>query len=186
MKKTINAGIASRSFIMDEDAYARLDSYLNNFRSRINNGDKKEVMEELESRIAELFLAESSDPNKVIDITLVNKVISQLGMPDGSDEASANTESAQPGVKPSKKLYRDTDDKMLGGVCGGLAAYFNTDVVIIRILFVALLICASAGFWAYLIFWIVAPAAKTPAQKCEMRGLAPTMDNLARFTNSSK
>ena len=187
MKKTINAGIGKRNFVIDEDAYARLDTFLNHFRSRLNVGDKKEVMEDLEERIAELFTAETAGGATVVDITLVNKVIAEIGMPDGTDEyASTDTANAQPETKTRKKLYRNPDDKFLGGVCGGLAAYFDTDPVIIRILFVVLFICASAGLWAYLIFWIVTPNAVTPAQKCELRGLAPTMENLSKFTNSSK
>lgn len=189
MKKTINAGIGKRSFVIDEDAYARLDTFLNNFRARVNVTDKKEVMEDLEERIAELFSAETSDGKTVVDMALVNKVIAEIGMPDGSDEftsSGAAASGAATSAKGAKKLYRNPDDKVLGGVCSGLAAYFDTDVVLIRILFVALLICASAGFWAYLIFWIVTPTAKTAAEKCAMRGLAPTMENLSKYTNSSK
>ena len=187
MKKTINAGIGKRNFVIDEDAYARLDAFLNHFRARLNVGDKKEVMEDLEERIAELFTAETAGGVSVVDINLVNKVIAEIGMPDGTDEyASTGTANAQPEARAKKKLYRNPDDKFLGGVCGGLAAYFDTDPVIIRILFVALFICASAGLWAYLIFWLVTPNAVTPAQKCELRGLAPTMENLSKFTTSSK
>jgi phage shock protein PspC (stress-responsive transcriptional regulator) len=187
MKKTINAGIGKCSFVIDEDAYARLDTFLNNFRSRVNAMDKKEVMEDLEERIAELFLAETSDGKTVVDINLVNKVIAEIGMPDGTDEFNyTGPASSGKEQKGTKKLMRNPDDKVLGGVCSGLAAYFDTDVVLFRILFVVLLICASAGFWAYLIFWIVTPIAKTAADKCTMRGLAPTMENISKFTNSSK
>lgn len=190
MKKTINAGIGKRSFVIDEDAYARLDSFLNHFRARVNSTDKKEVMEDLEERIAELFTAETAGGATVVDLNLVNKVIAEIGMPDGSDEfassASAASSSSADETKGPKKLFRNPDDKVLGGVCSGIAAYFDTDVVLIRVLFVALLICASAGFWAYLIFWIVTPLAKTAADRCTMRGLAPTMENLSKYSNFSK
>ena len=188
MKKTINAGIGKRSFVIDEDAYARLDSFLNHFRARINSTDKKEVMEDLEERIAELFTAETSGGATVVDLNLVNKVIAEIGMPDGTDEfaSSATASSSAEETKGPKKLFRNPDDKVLGGVCSGIAAYFDTDVVLIRVLFVALLICASAGFWAYLIFWIVTPLAKTAADRCAMRGLAPTMENLSKYSNLSK
>ena len=185
MKKTINAGISSRNFVMDEDAYERLASYLDSFRDHINIGDKKEVMEELESRIAELFELELTGSHAVVSIELVNKVIAQLGMPDGSEPAQDSPKmSGDERKKAKKKLYRDPDDKVIGGVCSGLAAYFDTDVVIIRIVFVALLICASAGGWAYIIFWIAVPKAHTAAQKCEMRGLPLTAENLASFTTT--
>ena len=189
MKKTINAGIGKRSFVIDEDAYARLDTFLNHFRSRVNVADKKEVMEDLEERIAELFSAETSNGATVVDLALVNKVIAEIGMPDGTDEfASANAASSASASEPkaAKKLFRNPDDKVLGGVCSGLAAYFDTDTVLIRVLFVALLICGTAGFGAYLIVWIVTPVAKTPTDRCVMRGLAPTMENLSKYSNYSK
>lgn len=185
MKKTINAGIAKRSFVMDEDAYARLETYLNNYRSRITLGEKKDVMDALEERIADFFEQETSGSKTVIDLNTVNKVISQIGMPDGSDEFASANNTYQSWDKPRKKLYRDPDDKLLGGVCSGLAAYFNTDVVIIRILFVALFVCASAGLWAYIIFWIVTPMAQNAVQKCEMRGLDPTFENMSRFSSNA-
>jgi|SRR5574344_2120108 phage shock protein PspC (stress-responsive transcriptional regulator) len=188
MKKTINVGIASRNFIIDEDAYSRLESYLKSFRAHINNGfDAKEVMEELEGRIAELFQQELSSENSVVSLALIEKVISQLGMPDGSTAESStfnNTCAHGSYEKPKKKLYRDSDDKVISGVCSGLSVYFEVDVVLLRVIFVALLMCASFGFWAYIIFLIAAPLAKTAAQKCEMRGLEPTAENMAKFTNA--
>ena len=83
-----------------------------------------------------------------------------------------------------RRLFRDPDDKRLGGVCSGLAHFLGIDVVFIRIIFLIALLFAGGGFWAYVIFWIVAPEARTPVEKCEMRGIPPTDDNLRRFTNS--
>ena len=82
-----------------------------------------------------------------------------------------------------KKLFRDPDNKSLGGVCSGLALYLIADVVLLRVLFVIALFMGGVGFWAYIIFWIVAPMAYTAAQKCEMRGLPVTAENLRKFSN---
>ena len=87
---------------------------------------------------------------------------------------------------PVKKLYLDVEDRKIGGVCSGLAAYFDIDVTLIRILFLAGLLCGGFGFWLYIIIWIVAPKALTPAQKCELRGWETNAENLAKFTDSSK
>ena len=87
---------------------------------------------------------------------------------------------------PVKKLYLDVEDRKLCGVCSGLAAYFDIDVTLIRILFLAAFFCGGFGFWLYLIFWIVAPKALTPAQKCELRGWEANAENMAKFTDSSK
>ena len=70
---------------------------------------------------------------------------------------------------------------MLGGVCSGLALYLDIDVVVVRVLFLIALICGTAGFWIYVIIWIVAPEARTAAEKCEMRGLPVTAENMRRF-----
>ena len=87
---------------------------------------------------------------------------------------------------PVKKLYLDVENRKIGGVCSGLAAYFDIDVTLVRIIFFALLLGASFGFWLYLIIWIVAPKAVTPAQKCEMRGIEANAENMARYTDNSK
>ena len=70
---------------------------------------------------------------------------------------------------------------MLGGVCSGLALYLDIDVVVVRVLFLIALICGTAGFWIYVIIWIVAPEARTAAEKCEMRGLPVSAENMRRF-----
>ena len=164
MKKTINAGIGGRSFTLDEDAYNRLDAYLKMFRTRLKDVPAAEVMDDLESRIAELFAGKVGSGSRVVDIALVEDVISQLGMPDGSE---------MPG-----RGYASGDD---AGVCSGLSYYFDIDTTLIRILMLVAIFAGTAGFWVYVILWIVVPKALTPAQQCEMRGLAPTAENLAKF-----
>lgn len=183
MKKVINAGIGGRNFTVDDDAYARLDSYLILFKSRLSADASAEVMDDLEARIAELFAAEVGSGQRVVDLQLVEKVISQLGMPDGSPmpgvEAPASEEKKIP-----RRLYRDTDDRRIAGICSGIALYFDVDVVLIRIIMLVALVAGTAGFWLYVILWIAVPKALTAAQKCELRGLAPTAENLSKFTNT--
>ena len=184
MKKVISAGIGGRSFTINEDAYVRLDAYLNLFRNHVKEIGTEEVMDELESRIADLFYESVGDSAKVVDLNLVEKVISQLGMPDGSSTSTSYTETT-PNTK-TRKLYRDTDDVRIAGVCSGLALYFGVDTALVRIIMLAALIAGSAGFWIYLVLWIAVPKAVTSADKCELRGLVPSADNLAKFSNSNK
>ena len=87
---------------------------------------------------------------------------------------------------PVKKLYLDVESKKLAGVCSGLAAYFDIDVTLIRILFLAGLLVGGFAFWLYIIIWIVAPKALTPAQKCELRGMEANAENMAQFTDSTR
>ena len=207
MKKVVNASIGGRSFSLDEDAYSRLSSYFDHFKSRLSKdslsaGD--EVMSDLENRIAELFdQAIGGAGYRVIDLDIVSRVVGQLGMPDGSPEpsgsyssaASQGTGSSQGSPNASgpdfsysgekgdagKRLYRDPDNKTIGGVCSGLAAFLNIDITIVRIIILLAILLWGSGLVVYLVLWIVVPLAKTPAQKCEMRGLEPTAENMGKF-----
>ena len=185
MKKVVSAGIGGRSFTINEDAYARLESYLSLFREHVKQTGTDEVMDELESRIADLFYESVGDSTRVVDLELVEKVIDQLGMPDGSSTTAGAPES-QESKRVTRKLYRDTDDVRIAGVCSGLGLYFGIDVALMRIIMLVALIAGSAGFWIYVILWIAVPKAITPAQKCELRGLAPTAGNLAKFSSYKK
>lgn len=189
MKKVVTVGIGGRSFVIDEDAYQKLSLYLTKFKERTGMGfQSADVMEDLEQRIAELFTEELGSKLEVVNLTMVNKIISQLGMPDGEPMEEDFGIKGEQGftATASKKLYRDSDDKMIGGVCSGLALYLNVDVVIMRVLFFVSLFMGGIGFWAYIVFWIVAPMAYTPAQKCAMRGLPATAENLRKFSTYYK
>jgi len=123
----------------------------------------------------------------VVGISLVERVTSQLGMPDGAPESPSSTAApAGPEAEEQvrKKIYRDYDNKRIAGVCAGLATYLDIDVVLTRVLMLVALIAGTAGFWIYAICWIAIPKAVTPTQKCEMHGLPVTAENLARFTST--
>ena len=188
MKKVVNASIGGHSFTLEEDAYKRLDTYLTHFRSRLSAAESQgEVMDEIEGRIAELFLNEVGDGARVVTLPLVEKVAGTLGMPDGHSESGSTDYSAGTADQPeTRKLFRDPEQKRLGGVCSGLSWYFDVDVTLVRVLMLIAIVLGSAGFWIYIILWIVVPLAETPTQKCEMRGLPVTAENLARFTSSRK
>lgn len=187
MKKTINVAIGGCSFTIDEDAYNTLDDYLNRFKAAIDESSSSaQVMEELEVKIAD-ELKWKLGGRQVVDLTMTQQVIGRLGYPEGyreEEEGSEETGSSETAYQeqPVRKLYRDSDDKKIAGVCSGLALFLGVDVVLIRIIFLIALICGSAGFWIYLIIWIAAPEARTAAEKCEMRGIPATAENIRRFT----
>ncbi|MEG0518428.1 MAG: PspC domain-containing protein [Bacteroidales bacterium] len=195
MKTVMNVGIGGKSFVMEEDAYTKLKRYLNQFKIHTKMGiQTKEVMGDLEERIAELFSEKLNSFQDVVNMGMVNNVINQLGMPDGepfvdNQENTSGFNFRQEsndlfnGPAPVRRLYRDTLNKSIGGVCSGLAIYFGIDTLLLRILFVIAFFMGSAGFWVYIILWIAVPLAQTPAQKCEMYGLPITAENLRRFTN---
>lgn len=182
MKKTVNVAIGGCSFIIDEDAYIALDNYLDRFRTAMNDsagGD--DVMEELESRIADL-MKQKLVSREVVNLKIVEEIIAQIGYPEGyNDGRETNNED---NMNAPRKFFRDSEDKKIAGVCSGLALYLGIDVVFVRIIFLVALICGTAGFWAYIIFWVVAPETRTAVEKCELRGLPPTAENIRRFTTN--
>ena len=190
MKNTLEIGIGGKSFILDEDAHERLRKYLETFRARLTSEQGGEVMDDIEARIAELLLSSLGSGQQSVSLALVDRITAQLGMPDGRPEFEDSVENQNKTEEkmgnPAKKLYLDVESRKLGGVCSGIAAYMDIDVTIVRIIFLALILCGSFGLWLYLIIWIVAPKALTPAQKCELRGWEPTAENLAKFTDSTK
>lgn len=210
MKKVVNVSVGGRSFSLDEDAYARLLAYFDHFKARLDRDTqsaKEEVMADLENRIAELFDQGTGGASyRVVNLALVTKVVEQLGMPDGSMEhetgASSQGQNQESGTDDEyqrsgsgvdftyngaqgtsrRRLFRDLDNKTIGGVCAGLAAFLNVDLTIVRIVSLLTLLLWGTGFLVYLVLWIVVPVAKTPADKCMMRGLEPTAENMARFS----
>lgn len=194
MKKVQSTSIGGSNFFMEEDAYKRLEEYLGHFRTKLyvsspsmSAGQIEEVISDLEARIAALFLQEVGSTPRTVSIGLVQRVTAQLGMPDGSPEPASEfgfstsyTEDRH--ENPHKKIYRNGEDKAIAGICSGLSIYFDIDVVFVRLIAIIALIAGTAGFWIYIILWIVIPKAESPVQKCEMYGLPVTAENIARFS----
>lgn len=184
MEQIRNVAIGGKSFVISEDAYKMLDKYLTLFKCRIEPASEADdVMVEIEERIAELFCEAVRYPKSVVDTEIVSRVIKQLGMPDGSSPEGFSEGAADKTESSPHRYYRDADGRIFAGVCSGLALYFNVDVMLVRILAVILLFCGGIGFWAYIILWLVCPEARTPLQKCELRGLRPSAENLRNFSN---
>ena len=113
---------------------------------------------------------------------MVNEVIETMGTPESFSEDAEDNEPLAGSPKSRKRLYRDPDSRVLSGVCGGLAAYFDIDVVVMRIIFVVLaLVTSGVGIFAYLILWIAVPKAKNTAQRLEMRGENVSVKNIEKF-----
>ena len=182
MKKVINANIGGFCFVVEEDAYGRLDRYLNSFKATISNKqDVAEIMEDIEARIAEIFHENLKSSIQVVDMKLVEKVISQLGYPEGNAQAEEPSPSER-FSRGARRLFRDPDNTALGGVCSGLAAYLDVDITLIRVIFLIGLFLGGLAFWVYIIMWIVVPKANTIAEKLQMRGEAVNAENISNFS----
>jgi phage shock protein PspC (stress-responsive transcriptional regulator) len=183
MKKTFTINISGTIFHIEEDAYDVLQKYLVNLKNHFGAGEEgKEIIADIEARIAEIF-RDKSDEKKVITLDMVNEVVAMMGTPEDFMEEVEEEEEVQPSGEPKRKrrLYRDPDHRILGGVCGGLGAYFNMDPVILRIIFAILFfVTFPAAPIAYVILWIAVPKAITTTQRLEMRGQEATVKNIEK------
>jgi phage shock protein PspC (stress-responsive transcriptional regulator) len=182
MKKTITVNIGGTVFSIDEDAYELLRLYLDKIESHFTGStDRQEIMSDIESRIAELLTRGEYSLNLAITIKDVEGVIEIMGEPedyaDGSQVENANQPTRE---KTKRRIYRDVDNRLLGGVCSGLAAYFAIDVVWIRLIFVILTLMVFSGLLVYLLLWLVIPPALTTAQRLEMKGEPVNINNIGR------
>lgn len=188
MNKTVSVNISGLIFNIEEEAYQLLGRYLATIRAKFHDSEEgDEILNDIESRIAELFQERISDRKEVVQLADVKEVITIMGEPDdyveeaGQDEASA----PQDGKESPRRVFRDMDQGMLGGVASGISAYFNWDPIWLRIGFV-LSIFAGFGIILYIILWIIIPEAKTIADKLQMRGKAVTVENIRQKVKQQK
>ena len=187
MKKVIDVSIGRVSFTIDEDAYFKLQTYLSQFRSTIEDPiEANEVMEDVEARVAEIFMDKLKFNRQVVDLKMVDNVISHLGELDSEPKTKTNNLREEEVKTESKRLFRDTERRSLAGVCSGISYYVNIDVTIIRILFAVLAVFYGFAIILYIILWIVMPQAKTVPQKLQMMGITPTAENIRAYTFNHK
>jgi phage shock protein PspC (stress-responsive transcriptional regulator) len=181
MKKTIHINVSGQLFHVDEDAFEKLSAYLKSLELSLQQQDGgQEIYSDLEARVAELFHEKLSTKSQIVSIEMVQAVIDQIGTPEemlGASTGESQQEHQESTHVTSRRLYRDGEDKMIGGVAAGIAAYFNIDPTVVRVL-AAILILSGVGFGIYLLLWIVIPEAKTPAERLKMKGEPVNLKNL--------
>lgn len=169
MDKTIKVNLAGSLFNIDENAYKILRDYLQAIDLRFRNmKGGNETIEDIEARIAEIFHSQGGVAG-IITTENVESMISIIGKPEDFD-APETAEEFEETTFRRKRLYRNPDDTIIAGVCGGIGAYLNTDPVLIRILFVVFTAFFAFGFFAYLVLWIAVPSANTDTRRREMYG----------------
>ena len=181
MKKTIKINLGGIIFHIDEDAYANLQEYLNALTAKfghLEEGD--EIISDIESRIAEILQSEIKNEKQVINTQDIDKMKEIMGEPEDYYEGEQEEEPVTIKFKAGKRLYRNPDNSILGGLCGGLGTYFGIDPIWFRVLFVVLFLVYGTGLLMYIILWIIIPKAETTAQKLEMRGENITVQNIER------
>ena len=184
MKKTLTVNLGGTDFHIDEDAYRLLDNYLSNLKIHFRKeAGADEIIDDIERRISELFAEKLTAGSQVITITDVEEVIARMGKPEDMEAESDSEPSVGNATRTTihRRLYRNPDDKLLGGVISGMAAYLGWDVTLLRLLLLVVLICGVGTLIpVYIVCWLVIPEARTAAEKLSMRGEAVTVENIGK------
>lgn len=183
MNKTVNINLGGMFFHIDEDAFQKLTRYFDAIkRSLSNSSGQDEIIKDIEMRISELLTEKQKTDKHVVGLKDVDEVIAVMGQPEDYRIDDEENGSSIPNFSTSrtKKLYRDTENGMIGGVLAGLGHYFGIDKVWLRIFLLILIFAWGTGFLAYIILWIVMPAATTTTEKLEMTGEPVTISNIEK------
>ena len=185
MNKTISINLGGFFFHIDEDAYQKLSRYFDAVKRSLSADGRDEIMKDIESRIAELFQERLKNDKQVVGLTEIEEVISIMGQPEDykiDDEKSTyqSSSSSTNFYYPSKRLYRDKENGMLGGVMAGLGHYLGIDTLWLRIIMVILFFGFGTGLFVYIVLWILVPEAVTTTQKLEMKGEPITISNIEK------
>lgn len=197
MKKNFTINMYGQLYAIDEDAYQMLECYLDSMKSYFSRQEGgEEISDDIEHRVAELLWERKENGGDIVDVEIVKTIIKQIGNPSEIDDAAENggeemLDNASAAGKANtsakgeenggvRRFYRDENDKILGGVCAGIAQYFGgQDPLLWRIV-----ICALAFFSLgitlvlYLLVWLIAPVARTPEDRLRMKGIEVNEENL--------
>lgn len=192
MNKTVTVNIGGMVFHIEEHAYEKLKKYLEAIRGYFTTSDgRDEIIQDIEGRIAEMFAERIGTSRQVVTDPDVDYVIDTLGRPEqvagAEDEAgnknnsnNSNTFNSTTGDKGYRRLYRDPDDKVVGGVCSGISHYIGADPIWLRLIFAVAFFVFGSGFILYLILLVIVPKAKTTSEKLEMKGQPVNIDNIKK------
>ena len=199
MKKTLTVNLGGIVYQIDEDAYRLLDNYLNNLRLHFRKEEgADEIMDDMETRISDLFSEKINEHKQVIVAADVEEIIARMGKPeeieseeDETEQKSADNEKKQrdstttdhhnESTTGKRRLYRDPDNRMLGGVASGFGAYLDCDPTWVRLIMIILIFIPYTPIVvAYLIAWLLIPEARTATEKLSMHGEAATVENIGK------
>lgn len=182
MNKTITINLSGILIHINDDAYDMLRNYLQALHQHFSATEgKEEILQDIESRIAEIFQSKLNERKQVIVKEDVEETISILGKPEelkSEDTEEKKQTNTYANTRRRYRLYRDESNRVFGGVCSGLAHYFDIDPVWVRLAFVVSVIGFGFGTLLYIILWIIIPKATTTEEKLEMRGERFTISDI--------
>ncbi|WP_149206289.1 PspC domain-containing protein [Flavobacterium johnsoniae] len=185
MNKTVNINLGGMFFHIDEDAYLKLSRYFDAIKRSLNNSSgQDEIIKDIEMRVSELLTEKQKSEKHVVGLKDVDEVIAVMGQPEDyriEDEESTSQSNSSYNTRRHKKLYRDKENGMIGGVATGLAHYFGIDAVWVKIVFLIFVFAGfGTGILAYFVLWVVTPEAVTTSEKLEMTGEPVTISNIEK------
>ncbi len=186
MNKTVNINLGGMFFYIDEDAFQKMTRYFDAIKKSLNNSNgQDEILKDIEMRIAELISAKHANDKQVINIKELDEVIAIMGQPEDYRIDDETTETNAPNFSTgknlgSKKLFRDKENGMIGGVLAGLGHYFGIDKVWLRLFLLIAISFYGTGLLIYIILWIVMPEAITTTDKLEMKGEPINISNIEK------
>ncbi|NBC58885.1 MAG: PspC domain-containing protein [Bacteroidetes bacterium] len=183
MNKTLDINIANQIFHIDENAYKVLKNYLDAIKSYLaNENSRDEIIQDIESRIAELFIERMISDKQVITSEDVKEIIKIMGEPQDYDiSEDEDTQQTHHKQYVDKKLYRDKENSYISGVSAGLGHYLGIDVVWVRLLWILFTIFSTGWFiLIYVLLWILVPEARTTAEKLAMKGEPINLSNIEK------
>ena len=195
MNKVFNVNIGGLVFSVDDLAFDKLNAYIESIKAHFAKTDgKEEIIADIEARIGEMLKERLRSGKEVITMDDVDAIVLNMGKPEdfgdgetsenqGQQEKAQSNEYTNPygAASSRKRLFRDPDNKVIGGVCSGIAHYFGMeDPIWIRLAFVLVFFTFGSGFFLYIILMIIIPKAKTVTDKLEMRGEDVTINNIKK------
>ncbi|MCE2847064.1 MAG: PspC domain-containing protein [Sphingobacteriales bacterium] len=177
MNKTVTVNIGGIVFHIEEQAYAALQHYLESVRKALSGHQgADEILQDIESRMAEMFNETIKHERQVVTLAEVNSAIEVMGSPaavagnDNPSESYTEDTNTKSESTSAKRLFRDPDDKVISGVCSGLGHYLGVDPLWFRLFFVTIFLVAGSGLLLYILLALILPKARTTAEKLEMKG----------------
>ena len=195
MNKVFNINLGGYPFTIDEDAYTHLNHYLDTIHAHFSASEGyDDITSDIEARMAELFQDQSSG-RPIVTLKVVKNAISIMGTPEdfgaepleeasyaAYDEPVGSTKSKwRSKFKTGKRLFRNPDDEVVGGVASGIAAYFGIqDPLWIRIAFILTTISGGFAIPVYLVLWTILPKAESSSDRLSMKGEPINIENIAK------
>lgn len=161
MKKTFSVNIGSMAFTIDDDAYMVMKGYLEDIEERLDDDARKEVMEDVELRVADILQSNLTVPGQVVTMSMVRQVIAIIGRADCFGDRRPGAVPPPPPSGESRRsisrLYRSRDHRAIAGLCSGVAEYMGWDTTAVRVVTLLLVLFGGLSLWVYIILWIVIP-----------------------------